>query len=600
MNADYRVKRIYTEEETNAIIAVCYDLLYEEEFEKYLGYPDEFDGKENASTLLNDSTYEMTDELRAEIESTFGVKEFDSEQDYDGYQFYDFGDDDFDDEDDEDFAVPTKNLKRESFNLREALNQIDIDTDNKYDLLNLYEACNLKENEKRALANIVYDQNDPSVIYDTLNNRFLGKEIEMPERVKDGVIHEGEDEFEFDDEFNAYYDGYTKEDEDENSAANRLKRNQVNESYDFKGLNAELRKELPADEIDHHNSDLYVKATPKAKEIFKKYGVHNHPLVSTFIDQVTHTRWFDLPFAYCPEDETQPELEEGWTHFTYKSGANPYIAKTDDEAKKVLNKYKGKVKQVKDGEYEIDDTETDKFAVEESVKKSIKEGFYRGAQGVEFIGHGEWSDPELAYNGYTFNYWDIEDALWSMFLDETGYKDSQSDNPEIEEAFDKYVQNNVTDYLDECVASGAFNGLAVEGEIIEFPCGDYYYVRYDNGKLSLDGDYEIEYDFDNSIDINLQALYDKAVETSPWLVSDGEDDVDESLFDNDEDKAYTYKQVYDELKLETKNFTIDGDTIYYGFESEAENAVKILKRHYNSVECTNCKITFKDKKSKKK
>ncbi len=209
MQSDFRVKKLVTEEGGD-VVAICYDVLYGETFEKYIGIPDDFDARENASNLLQDSNYEISDEIRAELESTFGIDEFDDDQDYDSYQFYDFGDDEWEDdedeidelvyagnangistEDEEEFAIPTKYLKRESFNLREALNTIDLNTYNKYDLLNLYESCNLSENEKRALANIVYDQNDPSVIYDTLNNRFLGKEIEMPERVKDGVIHEG-------------------------------------------------------------------------------------------------------------------------------------------------------------------------------------------------------------------------------------------------------------------------------------------------------------------------------------------------------------------------------------------------------------------------
>lgn len=192
MQSEYRVKRIYTEED-GGVVAKCYDIIYGEDFEKYLGYPNDFDGKENASMLLQDSTYEMTDELRNELMTTFGLDEFMDDQDYDGYQFYDFEDDEEldDDFDDEKALALLGRDKRESFNLREALNQIDLDTYNKYDLLNLYESCNLSENEKRVLANIVYDQEDASVIYDTLNNRYVsGEEIGMPERVKDGVIHE--------------------------------------------------------------------------------------------------------------------------------------------------------------------------------------------------------------------------------------------------------------------------------------------------------------------------------------------------------------------------------------------------------------------------
>lgn len=33
---------------------------------------------------------------------------------------------------------------------------------------------------------------------------------------------------------------------------------------------------------------------------------------------------------------------------------------------------------------------------------------YRGANGIEFVSHGSWSDPELVWEGLTFNYWDIE------------------------------------------------------------------------------------------------------------------------------------------------------------------------------------------------
>jgi hypothetical protein len=195
MRADYRVDELITEEETGEVIAKCFDTFYEEEFEKYLGMPDEWDGKQNASTLLKDSSYFMSDEIRQELMTTFGVEEFDAEEENPGYQFYDFGDDDDEDEDEEEFAVPTKNVRRESFDLREALNEIDLRTDNRYDLLNLYEACDLSGDEKKKLATVVYDQEDASVIYDTLNDRYItGKEIDIPERVKDGVIHEGMDE----------------------------------------------------------------------------------------------------------------------------------------------------------------------------------------------------------------------------------------------------------------------------------------------------------------------------------------------------------------------------------------------------------------------
>lgn len=52
-----------------------------------------------------------------------------------------------------------------------------------------------------------------------------------------------------------------------------------------------------------------------------------------------------------------------FTHFSYISGSNPYIAFTDNEAKRIIRKYSGKkakkngitIKQIKPGFYLIDD-----------------------------------------------------------------------------------------------------------------------------------------------------------------------------------------------------------------------------------------------------
>lgn len=84
----------------------------------------------------------------------------------------------------------------------------------------------------------------------------------------------------------------------------------------------------------------------------------------------------------------------------------------------------------------------------------LKEG-YRGSN-VEFKWNGTQSDPDLIYNGYTFNYYDIEDALWGEFLEETGYTDDKSKDPEVEEEFNKYVQERVEDYLEDVIFGGYF------------------------------------------------------------------------------------------------------------------------------------------------
>ena len=64
-------------------------------------------------------------------------------------------------------------------------------------------------------------------VYDAISDRPNSRELF--DRAASMVESKSSDEFEFDDEFNAQYDGYTEEDKDENSAFNKLKNN-VNES----------------------------------------------------------------------------------------------------------------------------------------------------------------------------------------------------------------------------------------------------------------------------------------------------------------------------------------------------------------------------------
>lgn len=60
----------------------------------------------------------------------------------------------------------------------------------------------------------------------------------------------------------------------------------------------------------------------------------------------------------------------------------------------------------------------------------MKDLFY-GTPDVYIIWHGEWSDPELLYNGHLYNYYDIEDCLYNAW---------QEEKPDV--PFDTWVQQN--------------------------------------------------------------------------------------------------------------------------------------------------------------
>ncbi len=54
-------------------------------------------------------------------------------------------------------------------------------------------------------------------------------------------------------------------------------------------------------EIDHHESDLYVKRTPEAVAIIHQHGkTVDGWNVQPFVSQIDGTPWLDIPFAYEP------------------------------------------------------------------------------------------------------------------------------------------------------------------------------------------------------------------------------------------------------------------------------------------------------------
>lgn len=55
--------------------------------------------------------------------------------------------------------------------------------------------------------------------------------------------------------------------------------------------------ELPAEDIDHHASDLYLKRTPKATALVNR--LENRALLSVFRDPAG-VAWYELTFCYAP------------------------------------------------------------------------------------------------------------------------------------------------------------------------------------------------------------------------------------------------------------------------------------------------------------
>ena len=72
-----------------------------------------------------------------------------------------------------------------------------------------------------------------------------------------------------------------------------------------------------------------------------------------------------------------------------------------------------------------------------------------GIPEVGYRYYNEWADPDLVYKGHEFNYYDIEGALWDMYLEDGGDEDD-------DDAFAAYVRENAPAYMDDVMAFDYF------------------------------------------------------------------------------------------------------------------------------------------------
>lgn len=55
---------------------------------------------------------------------------------------------------------------------------------------------------------------------------------------------------------------------------------------------------LPKEDIDHHETDLYLRVSPKSTELVNSMKYRNSGLLSTFKDNIDGDMWYELPFCY--------------------------------------------------------------------------------------------------------------------------------------------------------------------------------------------------------------------------------------------------------------------------------------------------------------
>lgn len=55
---------------------------------------------------------------------------------------------------------------------------------------------------------------------------------------------------------------------------------------------------LPHQDIDHHESDLYLRKTSESERLIMEYKFRSN--VTVFRDAIENALWYEIPFAYDP------------------------------------------------------------------------------------------------------------------------------------------------------------------------------------------------------------------------------------------------------------------------------------------------------------
>lgn len=67
---------------------------------------------------------------------------------------------------------------------------------------------------------------------------------------------------------------------------------------------------LPKEDIDHHETDLYLRVSPKSTELVNSMKYRNSGMITTFKDNIDGDMWYDLPFCYPFIERGIPSKEE--------------------------------------------------------------------------------------------------------------------------------------------------------------------------------------------------------------------------------------------------------------------------------------------------
>ena len=101
----------------------------------------------------------------------------------------------------------------------------------------------------------------------------------------------------------------------------------VNEEITPANIKQKAQEILPAEDIETHGGDLYIKVSDKSKELINKMKDKDSGLLEIFTSEIDGQQWYDIPFANMEDDYKNKlnEAQEGTLSVELNTGVLPIV-----------------------------------------------------------------------------------------------------------------------------------------------------------------------------------------------------------------------------------------------------------------------------------
>ena len=100
----------------------------------------------------------------------------------------------------------------------------------------------------------------------------------------------------------------------------------VNEEITLANIKQKAQEILPAEDIDTHYGDLYIKVSDKSTELVNKMKDKDSGLIEIFTSEIDGQQWYDIPFANWNDDYNKlNEAQEGTLSVELNTGVLPIV-----------------------------------------------------------------------------------------------------------------------------------------------------------------------------------------------------------------------------------------------------------------------------------